>query len=34
MKILYSDNDIIVCLKPERVLSTDEPGGVPELIRR
>ena len=25
MKILYSDNDIIVCLKPERVLSTEMP---------
>lgn len=34
MNILYLDNDIIICIKPERVLSTDEPGGVPELIRR
>ena len=33
MEILYSDNAIIVCVKPAGVLSTDEPGGVPELIR-
>lgn len=33
MEILYADNDILVCLKPARVLSTDEPGGVPELAR-
>lgn len=34
MKILYHDADILVCLKPPRVLSTDEPGGVPDLIRQ
>ena len=33
MDILYLDNDIIVCVKPARVLSTDEPGGLPELLR-
>lgn len=33
MDILYQDNDIIVCIKPARVLSTDEPGGLPELLR-
>lgn len=33
MKILYQDQDILVCLKPARVLSTDEPGGVPDLCR-
>lgn len=33
MKIIYKDSDILVCIKPARVLSTDEPGGVPELIR-
>ena len=33
MKILYADNDIVVCVKPARVLSTDEPGGLPELLR-
>lgn len=34
MDILYQDADIVVCIKPPRVLSTDEPGGLPELIRR
>ena len=33
MKIIYQDRDIVVCVKPPRVLSTDEPGGVPELVR-
>lgn len=33
MEILYTDQDIIVCIKPARVLSTDEPGGLPELLR-
>ena len=33
MEILYCDDDIVVCVKPQRVLSTDEPGGVPELVR-
>ena len=34
MEILYSDADILVCVKPARVLSTDEPGGLPELVRQ
>jgi len=34
MEILYQDNDIVVCVKPQRVLSTDEPGGMPELVRQ
>ncbi len=34
MNILYADADIVVSVKPERVLSTDEPGGLPELLRR
>lgn len=34
MKILYLDGDVAVCIKPPRVLSTDEAGGVPELLRR
>ena len=34
MEIVYRDEDIVVCLKPAGVLSTDEPGGVPELVRR
>ena len=33
MEIVYMDEDILVCLKPARVLSTDEPGGVPDLAR-
>ena len=34
MEILYMDDDLIVCIKPARVLSTDEPGGLPDLIRQ
>ena len=34
MHIIYLDKDIIVCEKPARVLSTDEPGGLPELLRK
>lgn len=33
LEILYSDPDILVCIKPARVLSTDEPGGLPSLVR-
>lgn len=33
MEIIYQDKDIVVCVKPPRVLSTDEPGGVPDLVR-
>lgn len=33
MEIVYQDKHIIVCVKPPRVLSTDEPGGMPELVR-
>ena len=33
MEILYADQDIVVCVKPPRVLSTDEPGGLPDLLR-
>ena len=33
MDILYQDDAIVVCVKPARVLSTDEPGGMPELVR-
>lgn len=33
VEILYSDPDILVCIKPARVLSTDEPGGLPSLVR-
>ncbi len=31
--ILYEDAHIVVAVKPARVLSTDEPGGMPELLR-
>lgn len=34
MELIYCDKDILVCVKPARVLSTDEPGGVPELARQ
>ena len=34
MELLFSDQDIVVCIKPARVLSTDEPGGLPELVRQ
>ena len=33
MEIIYQDKDIIVCVKPAGVLSTDEPGGLPDLLR-
>lgn len=33
MEFLYQDQDIVVAVKPPRVLSTDEPGGMPELVR-
>ena len=34
MDIIYADADIVVCVKPARVLSTDEPGGLPSLLRQ
>ena len=33
LTFLYLDEHIAVCIKPPRVLSTDEPGGMPDLIR-
>ena len=33
MEILFADGALLVCVKPSGVLSTDEPGGVPELVR-
>lgn len=33
MEILYEDPRIVVAVKPAGVLSTDEPGGMPELLR-
>lgn len=34
MELVYVDRSIVVCIKPARVLSTDEPGGVPDLVRQ
>lgn len=34
MEIIYQDPDIVLAIKPPRVLSTDEPGGMPELVRQ
>lgn len=34
MNILYSDNRVIVCLKPCGVVSTDEVNGLPSLLRQ
>ena len=33
MKLLYADDRVAVAIKPPGVLSTDEPGGMPTLIR-
>ena len=33
MEILYADRRVCVCVKPAGVLSTDEPGGMPEKLR-
>lgn len=33
-QILHLEDSFVVCLKPARVLSTDEPGGMPELVRQ
>ncbi len=33
MELIYVDSDIVVCIKPARVLSTDEPDGLPDLVR-
>ena len=34
MEILYKDEQLVVAIKPPRVLSTDEPGGMPSLLRQ
>ena len=33
IEVCYQDEDVLICVKPARVLSTDEPGGLPELLR-
>lgn len=34
MELVYVDDAVVVCIKPSGVRSTDEPGGVPELVRQ
>lgn len=34
MELLYQDKDIVICVKPAGVKSTDEPGGLPEMVRQ
>ncbi len=34
MELIYVDESVVVCIKPSGVKSTDEPGGVPELVRQ
>jgi len=34
MELVYVDDAVVVCVKPAGVRSTDEPGGVPELVRQ
>lgn len=34
MQIVYCDDQIVVCVKPAGAKSTDEPGGVPELVHQ
>lgn len=33
LKLVYTDEAVVVCIKPAGVVSTDEPGGVPQLVR-
>ena len=33
-EIIYKDHAILVCLKPQGILSTDEPGGLPSMLRQ
>ena len=33
MELIHVDRDIVACIKPPRVVSTDEPGGLPDMIR-
>lgn len=34
MELVYVDDSLVVCIKPSGVVSTDEPGGVPDLVRQ
>jgi len=33
IEMIYQDADVLVCIKPAGVRSTDEPGGLPSLVR-
>lgn len=33
LEIIFQDSDILVCIKPAGIRSTDEPGGLPSLVR-
>ena len=33
LNIIHTEDSFVVCIKPPRVLSTDEPGGMPGLVR-
>lgn len=33
MELVYVDESLVVCIKPAGAVSTDEPGGVPQLVR-
>lgn len=33
MDLIYKDNSIVIGIKPAGILSTDEPGGMPSLVR-
>ena len=34
MELLYQDKDVVICIKPAGVKSTDEPGGLPDMVRQ
>ena len=34
VQIIYEDTALVICIKPAGVRSTDEPGGMPELVRQ
>jgi len=34
MKLIYHDKDVVLCVKDPGILSTDEPGGLPDLVRQ
>lgn len=34
MELVYTDDRVVVCIKPAGVVSTDETGGVPDMVRQ